>query len=64
MLAALDLRREHPESQLTCYTYGCPRIGNGAFHRAVDAALPDCWALATGLDPVPWLPKASFLGVC
>ena len=26
-LAALCIRREHPDSQITCYTFGCPRVG-------------------------------------
>ena len=27
MLASLEIARRHPESQLTCYTLGCPRVG-------------------------------------
>lgn len=35
----------------------CPRVGNTAFRSAFDAAVPDCWTVLNGLDPVPWVPK-------
>ena len=27
VLASLEVARRHPDSQLTCYTLGCPRVG-------------------------------------
>lgn len=28
---------------LSCYTYGCPRVGNGAFARRYEETVPDSW---------------------
>lgn len=62
-LAALEIQREHPNSQLTCYTFGCPRVGNHAFAEEFDAAVPDTWAVINGLDPIPWVPGLSSFAV-
>ena len=44
MLASLEVARRHPDSQLTCYTLGCPRVG----------AWLD-WVAAVGVDAqAPW----------
>ena len=30
---------------LTCYTYGCPRVGNSAFAKIYEDAVPDTWSI-------------------
>ena len=27
VLASLEIARQHPDSHITCYTFGCPRVG-------------------------------------
>lgn len=41
---------------LSSYTYGCPRIGNGALAAAWTAAVPDGWRVANTADAVPTVP--------
>ncbi|PRW55924.1 alpha beta-hydrolase [Chlorella sorokiniana] len=59
-LAALRIRQQHPMSQLTVITYGCPRVGNRAFSTLFDQTVSDCWAIVNDLDPIPWVPKWCF----
>ncbi|PSC69058.1 alpha beta-hydrolase isoform B [Micractinium conductrix] len=60
VLAALDIRREHPGSELVLYAFGCPRVGNCAFAAEFDEVVPDAWMVINGLDPIPWVPKIGY----
>jgi len=45
-LAAFDIRRHCPclkPMDVSCYTFGAPRVGNHAFARQYDATVPDTW---------------------
>ncbi|KAI3436487.1 hypothetical protein D9Q98_005904 [Chlorella vulgaris] len=60
ILAAVEIRRAFPDSQMSCYTFGCPRVGNAAFTAEQEEAVPDTWAILNGMDPIPWIPKLGF----
>ena len=53
--AGCGLRRE----QVVVYTIGCPRVGDRAFARHADAAVPDTWHLINGRDIVTQWGKLS-----
>ena len=55
--AGCGLRRE----QVVVYTIGCPRVGDRAFARHADAAVPDTWHLINGRDVVTQWGKLSGL---
>ena len=45
-LAAFDIQRHCPclnPMDVSCYTFGAPRVGNHAFARQYDATVPDTW---------------------
>ena len=45
-LAAFDIQRHCPcldPMDVSCYTFGAPRVGNHAFARQYDAVVPDTW---------------------
>lgn len=37
---------------MVVYTFGCPRVGDRAFARYADAAVPDTWHIINGRDVV------------
>ena len=44
------------------YNYGSPRVGNAAFARTYNAAIPDSWRVTNKLDVIPRVPR--LLGYC
>ncbi len=62
-LAAFDIRRHCPclkPMDVSCYTFGAPRVGNHAFARQYDATLPDTWNIINNqvhLSPDAALPS-------
>jgi len=59
VLAANDIRRhcKVPAEQLSCYTFGCPHVGNHPFAEEHDKAVPDTWHVVNDVDPVPRMGK-------
>ncbi|CAD7703470.1 unnamed protein product [Ostreobium quekettii] len=59
VLAAHDIRRycAVKPHQLSCYTFGCPRVGNHMFADEHNRVVPDTWHVINNLDPVPRMPK-------
>jgi hypothetical protein len=59
-----SVRRYGPleKPRITMYNYGCPRVGNAAFARAYDTAVPDSWRVTNRLDMVPRVPR--LMGYC
>ena len=53
-LAALDIVHacNLSATNVSCYTFGCPRVGNHAFADAYAAAVPDTWHVINGQDVV------------
>ena len=45
-------------SGLTMYNFGSPRVGNGVFAEAYDAAVPDTWRIVNADDVVARVPRA------
>lgn len=43
--------------QLSCYTFGCPRVGNSAFADEYNKIVPNTWHVINDLDPVPRMAK-------
>lgn len=60
VLASEEVAKAFPDSKITCYTWGAPRVGNGAFTHEQEQAVPDTWAILNGGDPIPWIPKGGF----
>ncbi|PSC72141.1 alpha beta-hydrolase [Micractinium conductrix] len=60
VLASQQLSRAHPASKITCYTFGCPRVGNKAFASLFDETIPDAFAIVNATDPVTIIPKIGF----
>ena len=47
-LAAFDIQRHCPclkPMDVSCYTFGAPRVGNHAWAKLYDATVPDTWTL-------------------
>ena len=53
-LAAIDIVRECgvDSDRVSCYTFGCPRIGNHAFAADYAQAVPDTWHVINDQDIV------------
>ncbi len=47
---------------LTMYNYGSPRVGNAAYARLHNAAVPDSWRITNRLDVIPRVPR--LMGYC
>ncbi len=61
-LAAFDIQRQCPclkPLDVSCYTFGAPRVGNHAFARQYDAVVPDTWNIINNQvsQPVQYLCK-------
>ncbi|KXZ49520.1 hypothetical protein GPECTOR_21g746 [Gonium pectorale] len=61
MLCTLDLahalRGSLLTDQLSCYTFGAPRVGNHAFAAMYNKAVNETWNVVNGNDMVPLTPK-------
>ena len=59
-LCAVDLQYNFsPQIAVEAYTFGSPRVGNGAFADSYNRRVPDTWRVVNGWDavvglPVPW----------
>eukprot|EP00750_Incisomonas_marina_P027636 INCI6215.1.p1 GENE.INCI6215.1~~INCI6215.1.p1 ORF type:complete len:1163 (+),score=165.41 INCI6215.1:491-3979(+) len=58
-LCAFDLGTRLGPSNVMCSTFGCPRIGNTAFHRNYESLGMPTWRFANSHDPVTHLPAAG-----
>lgn len=63
MLATFDAANYHREigisstSDISCSTYGCPRVGNDIFKRRYENLVKNHWRFEIASDPVPYLPS-------
>ena len=55
LLAAYDIARQLPSHaiELSCYTFGAPRVGNRAWTTLHDAAVHDTWHIINRDDAIP-----------
>lgn len=57
-LCGFDLQRLFSDkAPVTVYTFGSPRVGNGAFIRAYNRRVPNTFRFVFGKDMVPGVPK-------
>eukprot|EP01061_Rhynchopus_euleeides_P022759 TRINITY_DN37192_c0_g1_i1.p2 TRINITY_DN37192_c0_g1~~TRINITY_DN37192_c0_g1_i1.p2 ORF type:complete len:275 (+),score=49.24 TRINITY_DN37192_c0_g1_i1:887-1711(+) len=62
-LASYTIARRHPETWVSLYNYGTPRVGNATFCRLFRRAVPDAYGMVHPADPVPNHPPKFNLGV-
>ncbi|KAL6767805.1 hypothetical protein ACKKBF_B36685 [Auxenochlorella protothecoides x Auxenochlorella symbiontica] len=61
MLCAYDVARAHPGLDVSCYTFGTPRVGNRAFADLYGGLVPDTWHVVNGDDTITRSGKFFFL---
>jgi hypothetical protein len=59
-LASHAFKTAYPAAQITCYTYGQPRVGNRPFAYEYNNMVPDHFAVINGQDPVTTVPKGYY----
>lgn len=61
-LAAHRFRSVHQSEgfQVTCFAFGCPRVGNSAFIKNYDKIVENSCRVYYGYDPIPSLPPRMF----
>ncbi len=59
-LASHAFKTAYPAAQITCYTYGQPRVGNRPFAYEYNRLVPDHFAVINGQDPVTRVPKGYY----
>ena len=53
-LAAMELAAAYPDSKVTVYTYGAPRVGNPQFAAEYNDRVPDSWAIINNQVSQRW----------
>ncbi|GMH44638.1 hypothetical protein BSKO_12590 [Bryopsis sp. KO-2023] len=63
VVAAFDIAKRCGlrSDQISCYTYGAPRVGNHAFVKEYNSLVPDTWQVVNDQDIIPRMPKFLFL---
>lgn len=59
VLCALDLTLRYPDTDISCFPSGSPKIGNKKFAETFDRFVPDCHRYVNGDDIVARLPGDS-----
>ncbi|MCB0195573.1 MAG: lipase family protein [Anaerolineae bacterium] len=59
-LAALDTAYNIPGKEISCYTYGSPKVGNDNFVKAYNKLVPNTYRCVNGRDMVPSAPPGAF----
>ena len=49
---------EYPDADISCITFGSPRVANKVFGKAFNALVGTSLRLVHGFDPVPALPPS------
>ena len=57
-LTAVDIQYNFPDKNITCVTFGSPRVGNKAFAESFNKRVPDSWRYVNGDDIVCKVPMA------
>lgn len=52
-LAAFDIKNNLPNKNVSCYTYGSPKVGNNDFVKAYNKLVPNTYRFVNGPDLVP-----------
>jgi triacylglycerol lipase len=59
-LCALDVQYNFPEKDVSCYTYGSPKVGNSDFRQSYDKRVPKTYRFVNSADTVPSLPPGRY----
>jgi triacylglycerol lipase len=59
-LAAMDIKLNVPGRQVSCYTFGSPKVGNPAFAAAYNKLVPDTHRFVNDADVVPTIPPLGY----
>ena len=62
-LCALDLQYNFPDKDVSCYTYGSPKVGNSHFKNSYDRRVPKTYRFVNSADTVPSLPPGRYVHV-
>jgi hypothetical protein len=63
ILAALDIRQNIPDKQVSCYTFGSPKVGNPAFAKFYNDLVPNTIRIVNDADIIPTIPPAGYAHV-
>jgi triacylglycerol lipase len=59
-LCALDVQYNFPDRQVSCYTFGSPKVGNSFFKDSYNKRVPQTYRFVNSADTVPALPPGGF----
>jgi len=59
-LCALDIQYNLPDKEVSCYTYGSPKVGNGDFIASYNRRVPKTYRFVNSADKVPLLPVGGY----
>ena len=59
-LCALDVQYNLPQKEVSCYTYGSPKVGNEDFRESYNSRVPNTFRFVNSADKVPLLPVGGF----
>jgi predicted lipase len=60
ILAAMDIKLNVPGKQITCYTFGGPKVGDPIFAKAYDKLVPDTYRIVNDADVIPTIPPMGY----
>jgi predicted lipase len=60
-LCALDVQYNNPDKQVSCYTFGSPKVGNNDFVESYNHRVPNTFRLVNKNDLIPNLPPLGYL---
>lgn len=65
-LAALDIQFNVPGKEISCYTFGAPKVGNTEFVKSYNKRVPNTFRIVNGVDSIPDLPPGAYehCGAC
>lgn len=63
VLAALDVRQNVPDKQVSCYTFGSPKVGDPAFANYYNKLVPNTFRIVNDADVIPTIPPAGYAHV-
>lgn len=55
-LSAVDVKHNVPGKEVSCYTFGSPKVGNADFVKFYNGRVPQTFRFVNGVDLVPSLP--------
>ncbi len=59
-LCALDVQYNFPGKEVSCYSYGSPKVGNADFQKSYDKRVPKTYRFVNSADAVPNLPPGRY----